>query len=57
MSGTVPRAVFTEVTEQGEQVLVPGMAPVSVRDQLERLLASPLRPTKPQKPLKYRLIR
>ena len=51
MSGTVPRPVLTEVTEQGEQVLVPGVAPVSVRDRLERLLASPLRPTKPQKPL------
>jgi hypothetical protein len=51
MSGADPRPVLTEVTDQGEQVLVPGVAPVSLRDRLERLLALPLRPTKPQKPL------
>jgi hypothetical protein len=30
---------------------VPGVAPVSLRERLERLLASHLRPTKPQNPL------
>ena len=51
MSAADPRAVLTEITDQGEQVLAPGIALVSVRDRLERLLASPLRPTKPQKPM------
>jgi len=32
--------VLTEITDQGEQVLVPGVVPVSLRDRLERLLAS-----------------
>jgi hypothetical protein len=45
-----PRPVLTEVTDQGEQVLVPGVAPVGLRERLERLLAAPLRPLKPQKP-------
>ena len=51
MSGADPRPVLTETTDQGEQVLVPGVAPVTMRERLERLLAAPLRPTKPQKPL------
>jgi hypothetical protein len=46
-----PRPVLTEITDQGEQVLVPGVAPVGLRERLERLLAAPLRPLKPQKPL------
>jgi hypothetical protein len=41
----------TETTASGEQVLVPGVAPVSLRERIERLLAAPLRPIKPQKPL------
>ena len=51
MTGPDPRPVLTEVTDQGEQVLLPGVAPVSLRERLERLLAAPLRPIKPQKPL------
>jgi hypothetical protein len=43
--------VLTEITDQGEQVLAPGIAPVSLRERLERLLAAPLRPVKAQKPL------
>jgi hypothetical protein len=51
MSAADPPAVLTEITDQGEQVLAPGIAPVSLRERLERLLAAPLRPIKPQKPL------
>ena len=51
MSGADPRLVLTEITEQGEQVLVPGVVPVSLRQRLEHLRAAPLGPKKPQKPL------
>jgi hypothetical protein len=51
MNAADPRAVLTEITDQGEQVLAPGIAPVSLRERLERLLAAPLRPVKAQKPL------
>ncbi|HET6160611.1 MAG TPA: hypothetical protein VFE34_19860 [Dongiaceae bacterium] len=34
--------VATETTDQGEQVLVPGVAPVTLRERLERLLGAPL---------------
>jgi hypothetical protein len=51
MSGADPRPILTETTEQGEQVLVPGVAPVTLRARLERLLGAPLRPARPQKPL------
>lgn len=51
MSGSDPRTVFTETTEQGEQVLVPGVTPVTLRERLERLLGAPLRSSKRQKPL------
>ena len=51
MSGSKTQPVPTETTEQGEQVLVPGVAPVTLRQRLERLLGAPLRPSKPQKPL------
>ena len=42
---------FTESTPQGEQVLIPGVKPISLRDRLERLADSPLLPRKSQKPL------
>jgi hypothetical protein len=51
MTGAGPRPVLTETTDQGEQVLVPGVGPISLRERLERLLVAPLRPIKPQKPL------
>lgn len=43
--------VATEMTEQGEQILVPGVPPVAERDRLERRMAAPLAARKPQKPL------
>jgi hypothetical protein len=51
MSGSNPRTIATETTEQGEQMLVPGVPQVTLRERLERLLGAPLRPSKPQKPL------
>lgn len=41
----------TERTEAGEQLLAPFVAPVSVRERLDYLIAQPLAPRKPQKPL------
>ena len=41
----------SEATSAGEQLLVPGVKPVTVRDRLDRLASLPLAPTKPQKPL------
>ena len=37
-------------------MLVPGVAPVTLRARLERLLQAPLRPLKPQKPLNIGLL-
>lgn len=51
MTASPLETIVTETTEQGEQVLVPGVAPVTLRERLERLLGAPLRPSKPQKPL------
>ena len=44
-------SVETETTEQGEQLLVPGVCPVTQRERLARLLAAPLAPRREQKPL------
>jgi len=41
----------TEQMPEGEQILVPGIAPVSLRERLALRLAAPLSPRKPQKPL------
>ena len=41
----------TEPTPQGDQVLIPGVAPVSARERLAQRRAMPLGPRKPQKPL------
>jgi hypothetical protein len=41
----------SEQTEAGEQLLAPFVAPVSVRERLDYLIAQPLAPRKPQKPL------
>jgi hypothetical protein len=41
----------TERTEAGEQLLAPFVTPVSVRQRLDHLMAQPLLPRKPQKPL------
>jgi hypothetical protein len=39
------------MTKKREQLLVPGVVPVTLRVRLERLLRAPLRPSKPHKPL------
>lgn len=44
-------SVETEITEQGEQLLVPGVRPVSQRERLALLMAAPLVPHREQKPL------
>ena len=43
--------VETETTEQGEQLLVPGICPVTQRERLALLMAAPLAPRREQKPL------
>jgi hypothetical protein len=45
MSATAP--VPTEPTPEGEQILVPGVAPVALRDRLALRLAAPMKPQKP----------
>jgi hypothetical protein len=40
----------TEVSEAGIQALVPGVAPLSLRDRLNRLADAPLIPRKLQRP-------
>jgi hypothetical protein len=47
----VPAALATEPTPEGEQTLVPGVAPIGLRQRLEARMAAPLVPAKPQKPL------
>lgn len=44
-------SLATEATEQGEQILTPGVPPVTLREQLEHRMAAALIPKKPQKPL------
>lgn len=44
------QALRSERTDQGEQTLVPGVAPVTLRDRLDLLAALPMAPRKPQKP-------
>ncbi len=41
----------SEATAAGEQLLVPGVKTVTIRERLDRLASAPLVPTKPQKPL------
>lgn len=41
----------SEATPEGEQILVPGVRPVTLRERLALRLAAPLVPAKPQKPL------
>jgi hypothetical protein len=42
--------LLTEPTAAGEQTLVPGVAPISLRDRLAMRAAAPLEPKKPQRP-------
>ena len=43
--------VQTETTQQGEQMLVPGIRTVTQRERLALLMAAPLVPRREQKPL------
>ena len=43
--------VETETTEQGEQLFVPCICPVTQRERLALLMAAPLAPRREQKPL------
>jgi hypothetical protein len=45
-----PARPASEPTEQGEQMLVAGVAPISARERLALRLAAPLTPRAPQKP-------
>jgi hypothetical protein len=47
----IDSAILSEPTPIGEQRLVPGVAPITMRDRLQARMAAPLLPTRPQKPL------
>jgi hypothetical protein len=47
----VPHPIASEPTEQGEQVLVPGVAPFTLRQRLAALFAANLTSAKPQRPM------
>ncbi len=51
MSVTPLEPITTEMTEQGEQTLVPGVTPVTLRQRLALLFAAPLASRKPQRPM------
>lgn len=46
-----PLPLVTEPTPEGEQMLVPGVAPITQRQRIEGLMAAPLMPRRLQKPL------
>ena len=46
---SAPLPMLSEPTEQGEQTLVPGVAPITLRQRLAALFAAPLAPRKPQR--------
>ena len=46
-----PSAYQSEPTPEGEQGLIPGIRPISQRARIEELMAAPLGPRGPQKPL------
>lgn len=43
--------LLSEPTEAGEQTLVPGVQPITLRQRLETRAQAPLLASKPQKPL------
>ena len=51
MTARDPHGSQTEQTPQGEQLLVPGVRPITTRDRLDLLTAAPMRPRAAQKPL------
>ncbi|ESW78166.1 hypothetical protein NKL07_31875 [Mesorhizobium sp. C280B] len=46
-----PQLTATEPTPQGEQMLIPGVRPITTRDRLTLLMDAPMRPRAAQKPL------
>jgi hypothetical protein len=46
-----PYPIASEPTDQGEQVLVPGVAPITLRQRLATLFTAPLTSSKPQRPM------
>jgi len=48
---SAPFPTLSETTEQGEQTLVPGVAPITLRQRLAALFAAPLASRKPQRPM------
>lgn len=44
-------ALQSEPTPEGEQTLIPGVRPITTCERLALLMAAPLAPRKPQKPL------
>jgi len=55
MSNTPPPPLATEATPEGQQTLVPGVRPLTLRDRLEARMAAPMAPRRNpdarQKPL------
>ena len=47
--------VASELTEAGEQTLIPGVTPVGLADRLALLAAAPLIPSKAQRPADFGL--
>ena len=48
-------ATPTEITPEGEQTVVPGIAPVTLADRLALRAGAPMQPTRPQKPCDHGL--
>lgn len=48
---TALASLQSESTRDGEQTLIPGVRPITMRDRIEARMAAPLIPRKPQKPL------
>jgi len=51
LSAPPTEPLLSEPTPEGEQTLVPGISPISIRERLEHLTQAPLGPRKLQKPL------
>lgn len=51
MSAPAELSRSSEPTPEGEQMLVPGVAPVTLRQRLDRMTEAPLLPRKLQKPM------
>ena len=51
LSAAPTEPLLSEPTPEGEQTLVPGISPISIRERLEHLTQAPLGPRKLQKPL------